>query len=52
MIPKVLIPTGYGLNCEDETANLFQLSGAKTKKVHINDLEELRKIIIYIKQMP
>ncbi len=45
MIPKVLIPTGYGLNCEEETANLFQMSGAKTKKVHINDLRDNPQII-------
>jgi phosphoribosylformylglycinamidine synthase I len=36
--PKVLIFSGYGLNCEEETAFAFQSVGAKTDIVHINDL--------------
>ncbi|ABR55080.1 phosphoribosylformylglycinamidine synthase I [Methanococcus vannielii SB] len=38
MVPKVLIMSGYGINCEAETAHAFQLAGAKTDIVHINDL--------------
>ncbi|MCL5666582.1 MAG: phosphoribosylformylglycinamidine synthase subunit PurQ [Patescibacteria group bacterium] len=36
--PKAIILSGYGLNCEEETAFAFQLAGAKTDIVHINDL--------------
>jgi phosphoribosylformylglycinamidine (FGAM) synthase-like amidotransferase family enzyme len=45
MQPKVLVPIGYGLNCEDETTYIYQLLGAKIDKVHINDLCEKPKII-------
>ncbi len=38
MKPKALVFSGYGLNCEDETAFAFELAGAKTDVVHINDL--------------
>lgn len=36
--PKVLVLSGYGLNCEEETKYAFELAGAKAKIVHINDL--------------
>jgi phosphoribosylformylglycinamidine synthase len=36
--PKVLILSGYGLNCEEETKYAFELAGAKGDIVHINDL--------------
>lgn len=35
---KVLVFTGYGLNSEEETAYAFNLAGARTDIVHINDL--------------
>lgn len=35
---KVLIPTGYGLNCEKETAFAFRSQGADATIVHVNDL--------------
>jgi phosphoribosylformylglycinamidine synthase I len=35
---KVLIMTGFGLNCDHETAYAFQLAGAQTRSVHINSL--------------
>ncbi len=38
MRPRVLIPTGYGLNCEDETAYSFFLAGARVKKIHLSDI--------------
>jgi phosphoribosylformylglycinamidine synthase len=37
---NVLIMTGFGLNCDNETAYAFQLAGAKTRFVHINSLIE------------
>jgi len=40
---KALVVTGYGLNCEEETAYAFELVGAKTEIVHINDLISMRK---------
>ena len=36
--PKALIFAGYGLNSEEETAHGFNLAGASTDIVHINDL--------------
>lgn len=36
--PNVLVLTGYGLNCDHETAYAFNLAGADTKRVHINSL--------------
>src|SRR3954462_7686216 len=36
--PKVLVVSGYGLNCEAETKKAFELSGADVDIVHINDL--------------
>lgn len=41
--PKVLIFSGYGLNCEEEEAFAFDLAGGESKIVHINDLIE-RKV--------
>ena len=35
---SVLIPTGYGLNCDHETAHAFTLAGASTRRAHINAL--------------
>ncbi len=35
---KVLVFSGYGLNCEEETKFAFELAGAKAEIVHINDL--------------
>ena len=35
---KALILTGYGLNCDAETAHAFELAGASSSKVHINTL--------------
>jgi phosphoribosylformylglycinamidine synthase len=36
--PKALILTGYGLNCDWETAYAFELAGAEPHRVHINQL--------------
>ncbi len=38
MKTRVLIFSGYGLNCEEETAYGFTLAGASTDIVHINDV--------------
>ncbi len=35
---KALILTGYGLNCDYETAHAFDLAGAVAVRVHINSL--------------
>src|SRR6185369_17764314 len=40
MKPKVIVLSGYGLNCEEETLLAFQLNGATGDIVHINDLIE------------
>jgi phosphoribosylformylglycinamidine synthase len=36
--PKAIILSGYGINCEEETAHAFELAGAGAAIVHINDL--------------
>lgn len=36
--PRVIILSGYGLNCEEETAQAFELAGGHADIVHINDL--------------
>jgi phosphoribosylformylglycinamidine synthase len=35
---NALILTGFGLNCDEETAYAFELAGAASHKVHINEL--------------
>lgn len=37
---NVLVLTGYGLNCDHETAYAFELAGARPQRVHINALIE------------
>lgn len=36
--PRVLIPTGFGLNCEAETSRAFEMAGAVVDQVHWTDL--------------
>lgn len=36
--PRTLVLSGYGLNCEEESAHAFRYSGAEADIVHINDL--------------
>lgn len=43
--PLTLVITGYGINCEEETAHAFRLAGAETAIVHINDIIENRKML-------
>jgi phosphoribosylformylglycinamidine synthase len=35
---KALVLTGYGLNCDNETAHAFELAGADPARIHINAL--------------
>jgi phosphoribosylformylglycinamidine synthase len=35
--PKILVITGYGLNCEEETKYAFDLAGGQSDIIHIND---------------
>jgi phosphoribosylformylglycinamidine synthase len=35
---NVLVLTGYGLNCDHETAHAFERAGARARRVHINAL--------------
>jgi len=37
---KTAILTGYGINCEEETAYAFELAGGRSEIVHINDVVE------------
>lgn len=43
--PHVLVFSGYGLNCEEETKYAFELAGAQADIVHINDLIDKKKKI-------
>ena len=46
--PKVLVFSGYGLNCEEEAKYAFELAGANAEIVHINDLiDGIKKIKDY-----
>ena len=38
--PRVLVLTGYGINCDEETKFAFEYAGGKADIVHINDLIE------------
>jgi phosphoribosylformylglycinamidine synthase len=35
---KAILLTGYGINCEEETAFAFRRAGAETEIIHVNDL--------------
>ncbi len=41
--PKVLIFSGYGLNCEEETKFAFEQAGGRADIIHINDVIEAPK---------
>ena len=43
--PLTLVITGYGINCEEETAYAFRLAGAEISIVHINDIIENRSML-------
>ena len=43
--PKVIIMSGYGLNCEEETKFAFEKAGGIAEIVHINDLIARPKIL-------
>jgi len=45
IIPKVIIPVGYGLNCEDETAYAFEIAGAKVIRIFLKDLVEKQNVL-------
>ena len=48
MIPKALILTGYGINCDYETQHAFKMVGADAKRIHINDIiDGLKKLEDY-----
>lgn len=45
---KVLVFSGYGLNCEEETAHAFERAGGKADIVHINDvIDGMKKMSDY-----
>lgn len=41
--PNVLVLTGYGVNCDEETGFAFERAGANAELVHINDIIDSRK---------
>ncbi len=38
MTPKVLVLTGFGINCDMELAHAFRLAGGDAERVHLTDL--------------
>ncbi len=42
---RALIITGFGLNCEAESARAFELAGATAEQVHLNDLLDGRRAL-------
>ena len=44
---NVLVLSGYGINCENETLHAFEVVGFKGKIVHINDLIQNPKPVSY-----
>jgi phosphoribosylformylglycinamidine synthase len=42
---RVIVPIGYGLNCEDETIYAFQMVGAEVQKIFLKDLLDSPKIL-------
>jgi phosphoribosylformylglycinamidine synthase len=43
--PKIIILSGYGLNCEEETKFAFEFAGGTADIVHINDLIKDPKLL-------
>ncbi|NTU74374.1 phosphoribosylformylglycinamidine synthase subunit PurQ [Candidatus Roizmanbacteria bacterium] len=43
--PTALVFSGYGLNCEEETAHAFELAGANIEITHINDIIDRASIL-------
>ena len=50
--PRVLVLSGYGINCEEETAYAFNACGGESRIVHVNDLiaapEKLEEAQIFV----
>ncbi len=44
--PKVIVMSGYGLNCEEETKFAFEKAGGEAGIVHINDLIAKPKMLL------
>jgi len=44
--PKIIIMSGYGLNCEEETKFAFDSVGAEADIIHINDLIKTPKLLL------
>lgn len=43
--PRIIIVSGYGINCEEETKFAFDRAGGHASIVHINDLIEHKKVL-------
>jgi len=43
--PRVIVITGYGINCEEETAHAFRISGAEPVIAHINDIIDSKSML-------
>ncbi|MFA6177519.1 MAG: phosphoribosylformylglycinamidine synthase I [Candidatus Paceibacterota bacterium] len=43
--PKIIIMSGYGLNCEEETKFAFEKAGGNADIIHINDLIKKPKML-------
>jgi phosphoribosylformylglycinamidine synthase I len=45
MKPHIIVVSGYGLNCEEETKFAFEMAGGTAEIVHINDIIDTPKIL-------
>jgi phosphoribosylformylglycinamidine synthase len=43
--PRVLVLTGFGINCDYETRDAFELVGAKAERVHLNEIILRKKLL-------
>lgn len=43
--PLTIILTGYGINCEEESAFAFSYAGADTRIIHVNDIIENKHLL-------
>jgi len=44
--PRIIVLSGYGINCEEETRYAFEIAGGEAEIVHINDLISGKKILM------
>ena len=49
---KALVLTGFGLNCDEETAYALEMAGARVERVHLNSLITGEKVLSDFQVLP